>query len=104
MERGNSGQFVRSCNRHVRRARRQDSRPILQRQDHPKRPEKLVAVVEGFVTLEGSAPETVVYEMGRQGPIGCREIPLMLPKRFRFLLFEALSLTTMRYAHAIPRP
>ena len=27
----------------------------------------------------------------------------MLPKRFRFWLFEALSLTTMRYVHAIPR-
>src|SRR5215813_9815727 len=27
----------------------------------------------------------------------------MLPKKFRFWLFEALSLTTMRYVHAIPR-
>jgi len=27
----------------------------------------------------------------------------MLPKRFRFWLFEALSLRTMRYVHAIPR-
>src|SRR5499433_3967483 len=27
----------------------------------------------------------------------------MLPKRFRFRLFETLSLKTMRYVHAIPR-
>jgi hypothetical protein len=27
----------------------------------------------------------------------------MLPKRFRFWLFETLSLKTMRYVHAIPR-
>ena len=27
----------------------------------------------------------------------------MLPKTFRFWLFEALSLKTMRYVHAVPR-
>src|SRR5262249_37787914 len=32
-----------------------------------------------------------------------KEERLMLPKKLRFWLFEALSLKTMRYVHAIPR-
>src|SRR5215470_6576758 len=37
------------------------------------------------------------------GALMGRRNPIMLPKTLRFWLFEALSLRTMRYVHAIPR-